>query len=195
MTDDRDPSDDEAAVGHRRPPVSGRFRKGQSGNSRGRPRGSHRTAPYDAVLGQMVTIREDGVGRKVTAEEAFLLQVTKLGLEGDGAAARAMAQALEEARALPRHQSGTSPSTIVVQMVESGSVTSALEPLRMAKKLFRYRSNAQMKLEPWLVQAALERLGGRRLSLAEQETVVLATKAPDKVKWPEWWEVVSPDVV
>lgn len=188
MSDDRDPSDGEPAVGYRRPPVSGRFRKGQSGNSRGRPRGRRKTAPYDAVLGQMVTIREDGVGRQVTAEEAFLLQVTKLGLEGDGAAARAMAQALEEASALPRHQSGTSPSTIVMQMVESGSVNSALEPLRMARKLYRNRSDAQMKLEPWLVQAALDRLGSRRLSLAEQEAVVLASRTPDEVKWPDWWE-------
>lgn len=188
MSDDRDPSDHEPAVGYRRPPVSGRFRKGQSGNSRGRPRGRRKATPYDAVLGQVVTIREDGVGRNVTAEEAFLLQVTKLGLEGDGAAARAMAQALEDAAALPRHQSGTSPSTIVVQMVESGSVNSALEPLRMAKKLYRNRSDAQMKLESWLVQAALDRLGNRRLSLAEQEAVVLATRTPDEVKWPDWWE-------
>jgi hypothetical protein len=35
----------------------------------------------------MVTIREGGTARRVTAAEAFLLQLTKRGLEGDGAAA------------------------------------------------------------------------------------------------------------
>ena len=40
-----------------------------------------------------------------------------------------------------------------------GSVTGALEPLRMARKLDRYRDTARMVLEPWIVEAALARLG------------------------------------
>jgi len=39
------------------------------------------TPPYDAVLGQMVTIKEDGVERRVTAAEAFLQSV---GWKGTG---------------------------------------------------------------------------------------------------------------
>jgi hypothetical protein len=56
----------------------------------------------------------------------------------------------------------------------------------MAKKLDPYRKTARMALEPWLVEAALARLG-RKLSPAEQRTVVEATRAPHKVRWPEWW--------
>ena len=48
-----------------------------------------------------------------------------------------------------------------------------------------------MVLEPWLVEAALARLGGRRLTLAEQRTVVDATRTPAKVRWPDWWQVKS----
>jgi hypothetical protein len=44
----------------------------------------------------MVTIREDGVERRVTAAEAFLLQLAKRGLEGDGPAARATLAVIEE---------------------------------------------------------------------------------------------------
>ena len=92
MTDAPDVKD---ALGYRQPPRSSRFRKGQSGNPRGRPRGRRKEPPYEAVLGQMVTIREDGAERRVTAAEAFLLQITKKGLEGDGAAARAAMAAIE----------------------------------------------------------------------------------------------------
>ena len=70
----------------------------------------------------------------------------------------------------------------------TGSVTSALEPLRMAKKLDRYRDTAKMMLEPWLVEMALARLGDRRLTIEQQKEVVRATRTPWKVRWPEWWE-------
>jgi len=75
MTDQQDD------VGYGRPPVSTRFRKGQSGNPRGRPKGRKKEVPNDAVLGQTVTIREDGVEKTMTAAEAFLLSLAKQGLE------------------------------------------------------------------------------------------------------------------
>lgn len=87
------------ASGYKRPPTATRFVKGRSGNPRGRPRSRHREIPYDTVLGQMVTIREDGRERRVTAAEAFILQLTRKGLQGDSAAARASLAAIETARA------------------------------------------------------------------------------------------------
>jgi hypothetical protein len=76
--------------------------------------------------------------------------------------------------------------TIVHVIVSPGSVTYALMPLRMAKKLDPYRETARMVLEPWLVEAALARLN-RRLSPAEQRTILKATRTPRRVRWPEWW--------
>jgi hypothetical protein len=183
-----DEADGEEAVGYRRPPASSRFPKGRSGNPRGRPRGRHKEPPYEAVLGQMVTIREDGVERRVTAAEAFLLQITKKGLEGDGAAARAAMPAIEEARACRLAREPNEQITIVRVIVRPGSVNSALEPLRLGRKLDRYRDTARMALEPWLVEAALARLGDRRLTMEEQGTVVRVTRTPTKVRWPDWWE-------
>ena len=100
MTSGDGPPDnaEESGVGYRKPPRATRFTKGRSGNSSGRPRGRHREAPYEAVLGQMVTIREAGMPRRVTAAEAFLLQLTKRALEGDDAAARASLDVIQEAR-------------------------------------------------------------------------------------------------
>src|SRR5713226_3405806 len=88
--------DDNDGGGYGRPPRTTRFAKGQSGYPAGRPRGRHREAPYEAVLGQMVTIREDGVERRVTAAKAFLLQLAKRGVEGDSAAGRASLAVIEE---------------------------------------------------------------------------------------------------
>ena len=179
----------ERRIGYRRPPASTRFRKGQSGNPRGRPRGRRNEPPYEAVLGQMVTIREDGVERRVTAAEAFLLHVTKRGLEGDGAAARAAMAAIEEARADRLERDARDHAYLRDDLCRPGSVNGALEPLRMARKLDRYRETARMVLEPWIVEAALARLGDRRLTLAEQRVVVDATRTPSKVRWPDWWEI------
>src|SRR5271167_773673 len=118
-----DPPDDseEGDVGYRKPPRAMRFTKGQSGNPAGRPRRCHREVPYEAVLGQIVKIREDGAERRVTAAEAFLLQLTKRALEGDAAAARASLAVIEEAR--ERQGAGQSQiSAIVRVLVDPGCV-------------------------------------------------------------------------
>ncbi|MBT5051199.1 MAG: hypothetical protein HOM58_22070, partial [Rhodospirillaceae bacterium] len=160
----KDPAGSDFEVGYGKPPATTRFRKGRSGNPKGRPRGRKKELPYDAVLGQMVTIREDGVERQVTAAEAFLLHITKRGLEGDGAAARDALAAIEEARAARGLDRQIEIDTIIVQIVSPGSVNTALTALRMARKLDRFRPTARMALEPWLVEKALDRLGDRRLS-------------------------------
>ena len=183
-------------IGYGKPPRNTRFRKGRSGNPKGRPPGRKKTPPFEAVLGQMVTVREGGVERSVTAAEAFALYLTKQGLDGNNAAARQAADAIGDARAKRRKFSPQDRRKLVIEFVSSssllsrGTVNTALVPLRMARKLDRNRDTDRMALEPWVVEMALDRLGSRRPKLEEQERVLRVTRTPEKVRWPDWWEAL-----
>lgn len=179
--------DQVSQAGYGNPPRATRFQKGRSGIPKGRPKNRHREIPHDAVLGQMVTIREDGRERRVTAAEAFILQLTQKGLAGDSAAARASLDAIEAARS--RRTDADRPMVIRWVIVGFG-VGVVLQKLGIALKKYPFDENrVRYELNPWIVEAALERLGDRQLSLEEQREVFANTRRPRKVRWPEWWTV------
>jgi predicted Fe-Mo cluster-binding NifX family protein len=178
-------------IGRGKPPSETRFRKGQSGNPRGRPKNRHRKIPYDAVLGQMVTVREDGRERRVTAAEAFLLQLTQKGLAGDNAAARASLEAIEKARERRGELTDNHIKVIIMSMVGIGADI-ILKSLGLA--VLKYpedEKRVRLEINPWIVEAALARFGERRLSYPEQQEVWNATRTPRKVRWPEWWSYIE----
>lgn len=175
-----------ADIGFRKPPEASRFQKGRSGNPKGRPRNRRRDIPYDGVLGQMVTIREDGRERRVTAAEAFLLQLSQKGLAGDNAAARASLEAVEAARKT-RGDDLPSVTRIVWKAVSFGA-DAILDELGIA--VLKYPTDekrVRWEINPWIVEAALARLGDQRLSLGQQRVVWANTRTPEKVAWPDWW--------
>ena len=81
---------------------------------------------------------------------------------------------------------------IEVQYVNPDHPNRALELLGIAKPLYRGKPNAHMAIHPKTVEAALERLPGRRFTREEQQIIVAATQTPHKVSWPDWWEVIPP---
>ena len=71
-------------VGYANPPVKSQFKKGQSGNPRGRPGGrKNLTTILNETLYGKITVRERGHTRKITMIEALLLRLRKDALEGD----------------------------------------------------------------------------------------------------------------
>jgi Family of unknown function (DUF5681) len=71
-------------VGYRRPPRHTRFKKGQSGNPKGRPRGSRRLAQLlNKALSRTVVVNEHGRQRRITMLEAIFAQPVTKAARGD----------------------------------------------------------------------------------------------------------------
>ena len=180
MTENNDES-----VGYRQPPKSRRFQKGSSGNPAGRPKGHTNEIPYDNVLGQMVTISENGIERRVTAAQAFLRKLAQDGLKGDARATKLSLHAIDQGNSSRQHHAN--PIQFCVVSVRPGNPNFVMIPLRMVRKLDAFRPTARVVIESWLVQAAVDRLGEKRLSPEDQAKVVKATRTPRKVRWPAGW--------
>ncbi|WMT79544.1 DUF5681 domain-containing protein [Bradyrhizobium sp. Ash2021] len=84
------------STGYRNPPRSGQFKKGQSGNPKGRPKG--KTQPVSTaylfykIASEQVAIEIDGNEVTMTRWEALVRQVQTLALSRDARAVRLMHQ-------------------------------------------------------------------------------------------------------
>jgi len=75
---------DDYNIGYGKPPKSGQFKKGQSGNPKGRPKETKNTLQLvERVLNEKVSIREGGAQREVTKIEAMVMRITQKAMEGD----------------------------------------------------------------------------------------------------------------
>jgi hypothetical protein len=93
-------NDGSDAVGYGKPPKATRFRKGQSGNPKGRPKGKLNLATVILrALEAKVVINENGRRRVVTKREAAIMQLVNKAASGDLWALKvmtALAQMAEE---------------------------------------------------------------------------------------------------
>lgn len=71
-------------VGYGRPPTHSQFKKGESGNPKGRPKGALNLATlFNRALSEKVTITENGRRRNITKLEIALKQLINKAAQGD----------------------------------------------------------------------------------------------------------------
>jgi hypothetical protein len=76
-------------VGYKRPPKSGQFAKGQSGNPKGRPKGSPNVASmFLKIARERIRINMNGRTKTITKLEAVMLQLMNKAVSGDQRAAK-----------------------------------------------------------------------------------------------------------
>ncbi len=74
----------ESEVGYRTPPRGSRFQPGQSGNPKGRPRGSRNfRTDLKSTLSKPVKVNQDGKPCKISTQAAALLRLREKALGGD----------------------------------------------------------------------------------------------------------------
>jgi hypothetical protein len=85
------------SVGYKKPPERTRFKPGQSGNPRGRPKGSRNAANIVAeLLNEKVIILEGNKKRRVSKSEAIVHSLVAKAFKGDARVAKMLFEMQQE---------------------------------------------------------------------------------------------------
>ena len=83
--------DDDDRVGYKRPPKHTRFKPGQSGNPKGRPKHARNLkTEFLEELGEVIRIREGDREMKISKQRAFVKALVAAAIKGDMRAASAL---------------------------------------------------------------------------------------------------------
>jgi Family of unknown function (DUF5681) len=89
---------DDCGVGYGRPPANTRFKKGQSGNPKGRPKGAANVATIlTRTLRERVVINENGRRKTITKLEAAVKQLVNKAASGELRALRHLVELARDA--------------------------------------------------------------------------------------------------
>ena len=107
---------DSSYVGYGRPPKHSRFRKGVSGNQKGRPKGKRNFVTVLAqIIEEKIVVDENGVRKTVTKLEAAIAQLVNQAASGD---LRAMQQLAALARSGDERSADVTPPTATMTEVD-----------------------------------------------------------------------------
>ncbi|AXI43281.1 hypothetical protein C1J02_16085 [Sulfitobacter sp. SK011] len=105
--------DKDYEVGYGKPPRATRFRKGHSGNPKGRPRQARGVRTLlETALSKKITINEAGRKSQVSKSEALILSLITKAIKGDIRAAAQVLRLMEEQEIVHQQDEGITINVI-----------------------------------------------------------------------------------
>ena len=165
---------------------STRFKSGQSGNPKGRPRKPKPppSSPF-AILDEMLTVHEAESVSELPLEDAMLIKTYQRAITGSRRAWKKLVKMILERQKL-RFKSRAPRSPRISWQIEEDpeNALEALEILGIASRTAGDSLNAHLRLERWAVEAALRRRSFEELSSSDIHLIRGSTHDGDAVKWP-----------
>jgi hypothetical protein len=167
-----------------------RFRKGQSGNPKGRPKKVRPSASaFDVIFDKTLTITRNGVERELDVEEALQLRTYQAGLAGNRSARREVLKMIAKREQWLADHSPVRRSRPVTCRIEQDpqNANEALLLLGIATRADTAHGmddpHERLLLEPWAVEAALRR--GRGLHIADKDRALLrrSVRGGSAINW------------
>lgn len=171
--------------------VATRFAKGHSGNPRGRPR---KVLPgvsaFDIIIEKTLTVTQNGVPRELSVDEALQLRTYQDALGGSRSARRAVLKMIAKREKWIADNS-KAPHRAPIEVVKEhdpDNADAALLLLGIACKDDRDdwagSEDERLLLEPWAVEAALQRSRKRRFEDKDLSEMRRCTRDADSIAWP-----------
>lgn len=173
----------------------GRFKPGRSGNPKGRPRKvvEARTSAFDVVIDRTLTIIRNGQPREVTMEEALQHRTYQDAIAGKRMAEREVLKWIRKREAWITARNATK-GTRKIEVKQSPDPMNALDALLILgiatpdDDVAKYGPNDEYRralLEPWAVQAALDRRrSAMPLTEKERADILRCTRDRASLRWP-----------
>lgn len=164
-----------------------RFRKGQSGNSAGRPKKRRpNVSAFDIIFDKTLTVMQNGKERELTVDEALQLQTYQAALKGSKMAIRQVLKTIEKREAaLTKRNTLPPPSNSVEIHHDADNADEVMRILGITVRDPAFGDDRpRMNLATWVVQAALSRPGRKRFEESDIRAIKQFTRNADQLKWP-----------
>ena len=177
-------------VGPGRPPKANQFRKGTSGNPKGRPKSQQisSTSAFDIIMDRTFTVTQDGKPRELTLEEALQHRTYQEAINGNRAAQREVLKMIDKRDKWLAARRPFPGLNILIEPGDPENANEALLLLGIAEPDTRWNDPTdkyqRLRLQPWAVQVALSRPGGRRLSTQDVSNIQRCTRDAETLRWP-----------